>query len=211
VHPPPGFASGNVPPTANDAEVPLGPDGSEQAGAQSQDNQLVLNLAPKAAAPHPPDTSVRIHMEPLDPAKLGPVPPGVLPNGNAYRVTFTYQPSGTPVPSLAATGNVLLVSPEPIAGLLYAPDGRAWQRISSQIVPGQSIVGGPFTNAGYYLAATHPAAAKKSGGGGNAGTIILVVLVAGIALALGLFPVVRRRIRTRRRPPPRKGGSKRRP
>src|SRR3954451_14052559 len=167
VKPPASSASGNVPPAPNDTDIPLTPTGSQQSGAQSEDNQLVLNLAPNAIPAHPPDTSVRIHVEPLDPATLGPVPPDVRPNGNAYRVTFTYQPSGAPATTITAPGNILLTVPLPAAGLLSSADGRAWTNIGKQTVPGQPIVGGPFTSVGWYLGATHPQTASKSGGGGS--------------------------------------------
>ena len=202
VKPPAAFASGNIPPRPSDTDIPLGPTGSQQTGAQSEDNQLVLNLAPNAAAPHPPDASVRVHIEPLDPATLGPTPPEFRPNGNAYRVTLTYQPSGTPVTSLTAGGNVLLTVPLPAAGLLYSGDGRTWSKLPTQIVPGQPIVGGEFRSPGFYVGATHPAAPAKSGGGGSSGTIIVAVLVVALALALGLFPLVRRRLRGPRQSKP---------
>jgi hypothetical protein len=194
VKPPAAFASGNVPPAPNDTEVAMGPTGSQQAGAQSEDNQLVLNLAPNAAPAHPPDTSVRVHVEPLDPATLGPVPAEFRANGNAYRVTMTYQPSGAPATTVTTPGNILLTVPLPPAGLLYSADGRTWTNIGKQTVPGQPIVGGPFNAPGWYLAATH-AQAPSSGGGGSSGVIIVAVLVGALALFLGLFPLVRKRVR----------------
>src|SRR5207302_5208387 len=48
VKPPAALASNNVPPAPNDTDIPMGPSGSQQSGAQSEDNQLVLNLAPNA-------------------------------------------------------------------------------------------------------------------------------------------------------------------
>jgi hypothetical protein len=72
VKPPAAFASNNVPPKPNDTDITMTPNGSQQSGAQSEDNQLVLNLAPNAAPPHPPDIALRIHIEPLDPATPGP-------------------------------------------------------------------------------------------------------------------------------------------
>jgi hypothetical protein len=202
VKPPAAFASGNVPPKPNDTDIPLGPSGSQQSGAQSEDNQLVLNLAPNAVPPHPPDTSVRIHVEPLDPGTLGPLPPDLRPNGNVYRVTLTYQPSGAEATTITAPGNILLTVPLPAAGLLFSGDGRAWTKIGQQTVPGQPIVGGPFNAVGWYLGATHAQTASKSGGGGSSGVIIVAVLVGVLALALGLFPLLRKRIRGR--PPPKK-------
>jgi len=195
VKPPAALASNNVPPAANDTDITLTPTGSQQSGAQSEDNQVVLNLAPNAVPPHPPDTLLRVHIEPLDPATLGPVPADVRPNGNAYRVTMTYQPSGAPATTITAPGNVLLTVPLPAAGLLYSGDGRTWTSIGKQTVPGQPIVGGPFNAPGWFVGATHPQAAPKGSGGGNAGVIIVVVLVAALALALGFFPLIRKRVR----------------
>jgi hypothetical protein len=207
VKPPASFASGNVPPKSNDTDIPMGPTGSQQSGAQSEDNQVVLNLAPNAAPPHPPDTSVRIHVDPLDPTTLGPVPGDVRPNGNAYRVTMTYQPSGTPITSLTSPGNILLTIPLPAAGLLSSPDGRTWTSVGKQTVPGQPIVGGPFTAPGFFLGATHQQTPSTGGGGGggSAGTIIVIVLVAALALALGFFPLLRKRLRGQRRPAKKSG------
>jgi hypothetical protein len=205
VNPPAAFASGNVPPRPSDTDVTLGPTGSQQSGAQSEDNQLVLNLAPNAAAPHPPDTAVRIHIEPLDPATLGPPPAEFRPNGNAYRVTLTYEPSGRPVDTLTAPGNILLTVPLTAAGLLSSGDGRTWTNIGKQTVPGQPIVGGAFSGPGWFMGATHAQAPSKGGGGGSSGIIIVAALVAGLALALGLFPLVRKRLR---KPPPPKRAQK---
>jgi hypothetical protein len=214
VHPPAAFAAGNIPPQASDTDVPLRPTGSEQAGAQCEDNQLVLNLAPNAAPPHPPDTSVRVHIEPLDPATLAPLPPEVRPNGNAYQVALTYQPSRTPVTTITAPGNILLTVPLPARGLWYSADGKTWTRIGNQTVANQPIVGGPFNAPGYYVAGTHPPIASTGGGGGGgaSGTIIVAALVGALALVLGLSPFVRKRLRGRsgsapkknKRPPPKK-------
>jgi hypothetical protein len=201
VKPPAADASANVPPAPNDTDIPLTPTGSQQSGAQSEDNQVVLNMAPNAVPPHPPDTSVRIHIEPLDPATLGPTPADLRPNGNAYRVTMTYQPSGAPATTITTPGNVLLTVPLPAAGLLYSADGRSWTNIGKQTVAGQPIVGGPFTAVGWFMGATHPQATGSSGGGGgSSGVIIVVVLVAALALLLGFFPLIRRRMQDRTPP-----------
>ena len=215
VKPPAAFASGNVPPKPSDTDIPLGPTGSQQSGAQSEDNQLVLNLAPNAAPPHPPDTSVRIHIEPLDPTTLGPPPPELRPNGNGYRVTLTYQPSGAPVTTMTAPGNILLTVPLAAAGLLSSGDSRTWTNIGKQTVPGQPIVGGAFSSPGWYMGATHiQAPSTGGGGGGSSGIIIVAALVAGLALALGLYPLVRKRLRkqpaSKRARPSKKAAKKRR-
>jgi hypothetical protein len=205
VKPPAAFASGNVPPAPNDTDIPMGPSGSQQSGAQSEDNQLVLNLAPNAFPAHAPDTTLRVRIEPLDPATLGPVPREFRPNGNAYRVTFTYQPSGMPATTVTAPGNILVNVPLAPAGLLYSTDGRSWTNVGKQTVAGQSVVGGPFNAVGWYEGAAN--ARQASGGSGSSsGTIVVVALVAALALGLGFFPLVRKRVRGL---PAKKAGKKR--
>ncbi|HEV3351273.1 MAG TPA: hypothetical protein VG076_00025 [Acidimicrobiales bacterium] len=196
VNPPTALAPGNVRPEPNDTDVPLGPSGSEQAGAQSEDGQLTLNLAPNAVPAHAPDTSVRVHVQPLDPATLGPVPAEFRANGNAYRVTMMYQPSGVEATTITSPGNILLTVPLAPAGLLSSNDGRTWTNIGKQAVPTQSIVGGPFNATGWYLGATHPQTAATSGSG-SGGVILVAVLVGALALFLGLFPLIRKRVRGR--------------
>jgi hypothetical protein len=197
VKPPPAFAANNVPPRPNESDVALGPQGSEQAGVLSEDSQLVLNLPVHAIAPHPPDTSVKVRVVPLDPATLSPLPEGLGVNGNAYQVKLTYQPSGQDVATLATPGNILLTVPLTTAGLWFSLDSRAWQRVGNQTVPGQPVVGGPFAQPGYYSAGTHLTPATKPGGGSShvTGIVIAVVLTAALALALGFGPALRRRLR----------------
>ena len=199
VKPPPAFAATNVPPRANESDVGLGPQGSDQAGVLSEDSQLVLNLPAHAIAPHPADTSVKVRVTPLDPAPLGPLPEGLGANGNAYQVRLAHQPSGQDVATLAVPGNILLTVPLTTAGLWFSPDGRAWQRVGNQTVPGQPVVGGPFAQPGYYMAGTHltPATKPAAGSSNVTGIVIAVVLTAALALALGLTPAVRRRLRGR--------------
>jgi hypothetical protein len=210
VKPPAAFAADNIPPKPSDTDIPMGPNGSQQAGAQSEDNQLVLNLAPNAAPPHPPDTSIRVHIEPLDPATLGSLPPEALPNGNAYQVALTYQPSGAPVTTITAPGNILLTVPLPARGLWYSPDSKSWTRIGQQSVANQPIVGGPFNAPGWYMAGTHPPTPSTGGGGGGgtSGTLIVAALVGVLALALGLFPIVRKRLRGEPAPKKKGGGGR---
>jgi hypothetical protein len=193
VKPPAAFASTNVPPEPNDTDIQMGPTGSQQSGAQSGDNQLVLNLAPNAVPPHPPDTTLRVHIEPLDPSKVGPVPPDLRANGNAYRVSFSYQPSGVPASTVRAPGNVLLTVPLAPTALLYSGDGRTWTNVATQTLAVQFKVGGPFNAVGWFLGGAHPQTAPASSSSGS--VIIVAVLVGVLALALGLFPFILKRRR----------------
>ncbi|MBV8985691.1 MAG: hypothetical protein JO248_14755, partial [Acidimicrobiia bacterium] len=73
---------------------------------------------------------------------------------------------------------------------------RSWTNIGKQAVAGQPFVGGPFNAVGWYEGAAQ-ARSATSGGASSGGTIVVVALVAILALALGFFPLLRRRVRRR--------------
>lgn len=205
VNPPKAFAANNIKPHANDSQVPLGPDGNLLAGAGSTDGQLVINLPQGSIPAHPGDDHITFRTTPLDPATLGKTDPSLRPNGNAYRVDATYQPSGTPIPALTKAGNIVLTVPEPSQGLLYSQDGATWQKLQSQEVGGPGTVGGPFSQTGLYLGATSAFTASTSGGssGSGGGSSIVGIVVVGaltivVAGALIFGPGVARRIKRRR-------------
>jgi hypothetical protein len=203
VNPPKAFAVGNVKPHANDAQVVLGPNGSELSGAGSTDTQIVLNLPEAAIPPQPPDDHVTATFTPLDPATLGPAPSGLRANGNAYRVELSYEPSGQPIDVLAKPGNVVLTVPEPSQGLLYSPDGKSWQKLESQDLGGVGTVGATFDKAGYYAGATSsftaPADGAGSGSSGIGGIVVVGGITVALALGLGFGPSLLRRAKRRRR------------
>jgi hypothetical protein len=202
VNPPKAFAAGNVKPHPTDAQVALGPEGNPLAGAGSTDGQIVLNLPEGALPPHPPDEHVTVRLTPVDPGTLATAPTELRPNGNAYKVDFLYAPSGGPINALTKAGNVILTVPEPAQGLLFSPDGQAWQKLESQNIGGVGTVGGPFTQAGYYLGATSSFTAppRDSGGGSSdIGAIVLVVVITvALAFGLGFGPAILRRLQRRR-------------
>ncbi|MDQ6837083.1 MAG: hypothetical protein M3137_01740 [Actinomycetota bacterium] len=202
VSPPKEFAAGNVKPTPATDNLPLGADGTDIRGVATDDGQFVLNLPRGAVAPHEGDTSVTIDVTPLDPASLGPLPPGLRADGNAYRVSAVYQPSGQPVGPLAQPGNVIVTVPEPTQDLLYSPDGRAWTRLSTRNLSGPVSPDSTFDKPGYYLGAAPPTpGGDASPGSSGIGDRVLAVAVITVVLAAGLWfvPAVVRRRRHRRR------------
>lgn len=213
VKPPADFAAGNVKPHRTESTIPLGPGGSPLTGVGSADGQLSLNLPEGAVGPHEADSAVVVTITPLAPAPLGPVPPELRADGNAYRVELVFQPSHAPVESLAKDGNVVVVVPEPAEVLLSSPDGRAWQRVPTQQVGGLETVGSTFSRPGYYLAGAPASTGRATTGGSGSGStgrvVAVAVLTAGLALALGFGPGVVRRARRGRRPPGRPGPSRR--
>jgi hypothetical protein len=165
VNPPPG-AGFNTRPERDVVSVPLTAAGSELAGPAAVNGQVVLNLPEGAVPPRSGATEVRITVTPLDPDRLGALPEGLTPDGNAYEIRVRYGPSGGSVDDLAAPGNIILATPEPASVLLFSSDGRAWETIDTQRVGGPDSVGGQFLRAGHYVAAVPGVArpVEESGG-----------------------------------------------
>jgi hypothetical protein len=200
VNPPREFRAGNQMPKPGSFEVVLTPTGSVVGGGSSQDGQMIFSIPAGAFPASPTDARVKVNITPVDPAVLGPPPPGLQPNGNAYRVDFTYQPSGTPLPALAVPADVFLVVPEPAQALLFSPDGRTWESLPSRPVGDPSQIGGSISRPGYYEAVAPPVARPSESADSQdpaARLVRVAALTIALALALGLAPVGWRAIRTR--------------
>src|SRR5687768_3192779 len=135
VNPPPG-AGFNTKPERDVVSVPLTPAGSELAGPSAVNGQVVLNLPEGAVPPRSGASAARITVTPLDPNRLGALPEGLTPAGNAYEIRVRYGPSGGTLAVLAVPGNIILATPEPASVLLFSSDGRAWETIDTQRVGG---------------------------------------------------------------------------
>jgi hypothetical protein len=111
-------------------------------------------------------------------------------DGNAYRVVFTYVPSGAPA-SVTQPGSILLTVPVPAISVVHSVDGKAWQPVKSQHASATAI-GAELVGPGYYLALTPEAIGFSEGGGVGrlVAPILITVLVAAGLLAV---PVLRRR------------------
>jgi hypothetical protein len=116
-------------------------------------------------------------------------------DGNAYRITFRYTPSGTPAP-VSAPGSVLLTVPVPAEGLVYSVDGKAWRSVRSQHASANAT-GAEMPGPGYYLA-TSAEAISTVGGGGMGRLIVPIGLTVLVAALLVGMPLLLRN----RRPPP---------
>ena len=199
VNPPKEFAPGNVKPGASSTDVELLATGSKAAGLLSSDSQLVVNLDGNSVPPKAGDNRVTVKFVPLDAAKLGKLTPPMRPDGNAYRVEMTYQPSGTPVSGLTAPGNLLVIVPEPADTVLFSDDGQTWKPLPSQHESGSGAESTTFTSPGYYLAGTtRPLPSPVGSSGRGYGTVVVIVAVGLLAIALAWTPYARQRLRARR-------------
>jgi hypothetical protein len=196
VKPPPDFAAGNIKPKARDVVVGLGADDLPPAGS-SEDSQFVFNLPKGAFAPHGTDARVIAHIAPTDPDTLGPPPAGQFSDGNAYRITFAYSPSGdAAVPTQA--GSVLLTTPVQATAVLHSVDGKTWTAVKSEHAS-TTAIGAEMPAAGYYLAVSPDLIATKSSGGGIGRLLLPIAITVAVAAALVGIPVLRRRRRPQTR------------
>jgi hypothetical protein len=164
VKPPPELAAGNKPPSDARRTVRLGPGGSEVSAIATGDGQASLVLEANAIAPSPGQREVAVSIEPLDPAKVAPAPPGLVLAGNAYRVSFAYRPSGRPAPLRGKATAVLIypLLPIPVESLfdytmLASPGGGSWTRQASTVTPGSHQVAAALPAPGYLVVAVPPA------------------------------------------------------
>lgn len=203
VTPPPVSAASNVAPKASTRELPLdatyGPiTGTPDVQLDSEDTQFRLTLSAGAIFANPGATTVRAAITPLDPARLGPPPPPLVADGNAYRIALTYQPTGRPA-SVIVPGRLVVIAPSPPEVLLFSAEGQTWQRMEPPVAD-RHIAGGAFMRPGYYLAAVSVARTPTSttaepGSSSNARAFVVAGLSAAVALALRYSPALFRRRR----------------
>ena len=196
VDPPAFFAAENVKPNATSTMIALGPDGSEPAGVATPDGQFVINLGRDDIATARGAAAVSVQITPLAPRQLPPVPSGLRPNGNAYRVEMTYQPHGGPVTHLAKPGTLLMEIPEIGQQLFVSSDAKTWSLIASRVIsPSALTMTAEFDAPGDYVAATNLPELAAPGGHASHVAIVVGIAVTTLALAmfLGAYAVVRRR------------------
>lgn len=191
VKPPPDYGT-NIKAEPSEASVALADGGSEPAGPTGVNGQVTLNLSQGAVPARPGEVAVKIRVVPLDAARLGPLPPRLVPDGNAYEIRMSYRPSGAAVTALATPGNVVLATPEPASVLVFSPDGRHWETLETARVGGVDSVGAAFRRAGYYVAAI-PGAARPTGRSGNGLETGRKVLIGLLSVALVANLALRRR------------------
>jgi hypothetical protein len=186
IRPPWYVGSTNIKPTPGHTDIAFDNGASPLTGVNSADSQIILNLPRGALPTHGADTAVRVSFTPLDPKKLGSTPNGTRPDGNAYRVEMTYQPSGAPVPTTSQSGNVIMVVPDEAEKMLFSLDGKEWDELPSHMLGDPNTVGSAFNKAGYYLVdTTLPEFQNPNQGSSTKRVVGIVLVVVAAALLLG--------------------------
>lgn len=192
VKPPKEFAEGNRPPDSAQARIAFEGGASTPAQADPPDGQATASVPAGALPAHGSDGAATLDLRPVDPATLGPLPPGLRAEGNAYQVSISYLPSRDPATAITAPGRVGVMSDAASDTLLFSSDGRSWRPVDGQPIANQKGFLAPLTELGYFLAAGGgEPRALESGGGGV--PVVLLVAAAGVPLILGYLLLGRRR------------------
>jgi hypothetical protein len=204
VNPPADLAATNVKPSEGVFSLQMGPKGVLGLVLVTSDNQVTIVVDDATIPPHKGDRSVKFLAMPVDASTLSPPPgSGVVTFGNAYRLSASYEPSGTPVTSLAKPIDVILAHPvtktlKPTALDIYlSPDGSAWTKLDSRDSGvAQQVEAPSVANLGYLQVAGVPAPIPldtvPSSGGSNA--IAIAIGVGAVCLLLiGIGLLIRSR------------------
>jgi hypothetical protein len=210
VNPPAIFKSTNKKPSVGHTTIPVQSGKTLAVTITTPDQQFLASLAAGSVPIDPGTTSVEATVTPLDPATLGALPSGLVPDGNAYRLDLVEKPSGAVPGKLNQAGDLVLTVPSPATALLFSTDGKTWEQhpVAHNSSAGSSAAGTQFDQQGYFLAAGAPGSVPVGVAGTKSGTgkvVLLVVIIVALAAILGLGPVLVRRLR---RPGPAPAGGR---
>lgn len=209
VNPPREFAEGNSRAESSEAEITFDAGGSLATSSGPNDGQALAALVPQSVKAHFPDKTATLTIAPVDSTTLGPLPTGLRPEGNAYRIEVAYDPSGTKVTTLEKPGTVGLTSAAPADTLLYSADGQRWEKKEGTTLPSGLGLTGPLAATGYYLAASPgPLRAAATGGDSGSGAAVLVLAALAVPAALAWLLLSKGRpapAKGAKRPPPKDG------
>ncbi len=121
---PPGVTSAGTPEQGVSTQ-PL--DGFGFAG--TTDNQMQLSLPEGALPLREGEQGIRVQLDQLDPARLPALPAGLEPEGNGYRVSLAYSPSGASLDRLSGPASLALSAPAAPTGVYELVDG-GWVTIA---------------------------------------------------------------------------------
>lgn len=197
VSPPPEVAVNNQPPLPGVGEVSLkGP--AQNFFVTTEDGQASLAGLSNSFARPPKQNKVEVNLAPLDPRSLGPRPPGLVFDGNAYQFDAAYGPSGD---EAVIEGKVQVIFRYPRrANVVLKSTDSGWQRLESFVIRPSLQVYAEVDALGTFVAAGPPPPVHRRsiwpwiayGGAGVA------VVAAGVAFYL------RKRSRSRKRRPRKK-------
>jgi hypothetical protein len=204
VKPPADLAANNKKPSSGTGTTPIGPKHTPAYNVNTDDGQASVIFPPDGIVPMAGQTSVKVVIKPLDPAKVGTPPANFDYDGNAYSVTATYLPSGKPVEIPNVVCSLTNANACATIALRYAfnatqllrRDGSTWTTVPSQRATSALQIYGNTNKLGIFVAAGPPVAGgkKPKSQTGN----IIAFAVGLVAILLGTFLARVRASRKRR-------------
>ncbi|HEU5002792.1 MAG TPA: hypothetical protein VFW71_08445 [Actinomycetota bacterium] len=186
VNPPPELRGINKAPSSAVLAVPLTPSGTASTTLETADGQVQISLPDGAFAPSPGQTGVEFRIRPLGAADAPALPPGVLIQGNAYRVDAAYQPSGVTATAAQAADIVFRYPVDATQVLLYGASG--WQEVPTILESASLAVAAQTTRFGLFAAVTTGVPPSRPGR-----VPAWAYATAGLALMAAAAPAVLRR------------------
>jgi hypothetical protein len=203
VDPPPDLKHGNVAPTSASGSFKIGSTHTPPVNLNTDDGQVSVIFPPDGIVPMAGQTSVKLEIKPLDPAKVAGPPAGFDFDGNAYSITGTYVPSGKPlqIPKAVCDLNnanacaTVVLRYAFSATKLFLLNGQTWTEVKSQTAQGALQIYGLSEQLGTFVAVDpHTAGGPKA----KSQTGNIIAFVIGLAAIL-LGTLVARLRATRKR------------
>lgn len=188
VQPPAGLRSINTPPDSVTASEVLPATGTVVVG--TPDGQALVSCPAGAFAAPPGQSALRLSIRPLAASAVAPLPPGVVIQGNAYRIQAVYLPSGATATAVQSVDVILRYPVD--ATQMVGHSGGAWHLLPT--IPESQLLSLDATTTQFGVVAAartgvHPRAPSR--------IAPWAYVAAGLALAVGAVPLL-----TRRRPRP---------
>jgi hypothetical protein len=198
VRPPPELRRTNRPPAPASATVALTDAGSAAAAVSTADDQVRVSLPAGAVPPSARQTALGVAIQPLDPAQVPLPPAGTAIQGNAYRISVAYLPSGNTATAVQPVDVTLRYPVDATQMILFS--GSTWQALPTTLESAALAVDATTTQFGVFAAASTgvtPATPRR--------TSPWAYVAAGVALVAAGIPTLASRRRTASRGPARKG------
>lgn len=200
VNPPASLASTNQAPSVGRFVAKFTKNGLQGQVFVSGDAQATVIVPSGAFPPRANDDAVVLTLTPLDPTTLGSLPQGRVAFGNAYHLTASYRPSGTPAPQPAGAIDLVLLYPvtpdlHSATHAVYASiDGKTWSALKGTDAPSVQQAEGKIEYLGYAVVAgalaptpSPSSTGQTSGGGTSSRTVLLAFAVSVLLVGIGLL------------------------
>jgi hypothetical protein len=152
VRPPPELRNANLAPASASASasVALTDAGSAAAVVSTADDQAQLSLPAGAFPPAAGQTGLGVAIQPLDPVAVPPPPAGTAIEGNPYRITVAYVPSGATATAVQPVDVMLRYPVDATQMILFT--GSTWRPLPTTLESAALAVDATTTQFGVFAA-----------------------------------------------------------